>query len=195
MSRGTFLTNDDDSDTDFEDGPAVTVDPFWISETEMPNELLITVIKVCNGVIAVPGIITGGNSIFDTEEISAHNYVCESYVKWGWQPLLYMGGSQLYGLHDITYNGGFEVRSGLEDYPCTDITWHGAVMACNWLTTYSEGAAGSGDFWTRGGCASGASAITSNVAATAAVALYEYDSDGFTNTAEIDKVKGNRLPG
>lgn len=26
------------------------------------------------------------------------------------------------------------------------------------------------------------------------MALYEYDSDGFTNPADIDKVKGNRKP-
>lgn len=246
---GTYLSNADDSDLDFEDGPAVTVDPFWISETEVPNDLLVTVLKVCNGVIAVPGAITGGNSIFDTEELSAHNYVCESYVKWGWQPLLYMGGSQLYGLKDITFADVFDVRSGLDNYPSTDITWYGAIMVCNWLTSntsetggvvYSgidtqddwydnatvpdinetgfrlptaaewecaarwqgsnssgecyEYPAGSGQYWTRGGCASGASATTSDVNATAVVAVYKYDSDGFTNPDGKEEIKGKRKP-
>jgi formylglycine-generating enzyme required for sulfatase activity len=246
---GTYLTNADDSDPDFEDGPEVTVDPFWISETEVPNDLLVTVLKVCNGVIAVPGAISGGTSIFDTEENTAHNYLCEDYVKWGWQPLIYMGGSQLYGLHDIIFNDGFDVRGGLDNYPSTDITWYGAIMACNWLTFNYSGAsrvvysgidtddewwddeticdfnengfrlptsaewecaarwqgdnssgecyeypAGSGQYWTRGGCASGASALTSDVNATAAVAVYEYDSDGFTNPDDIVEVKGDRKP-
>jgi formylglycine-generating enzyme required for sulfatase activity len=161
-----------------------------------------------------------------------------------------MGGSQLYGYYDIERLNGFNVRSGLDDHPCTDITWYGAIMACNWLTERGAGLgtlskvysgidydewwddqtvcdfnkkgfrlptlaewecaarwqgtdnsgdcyeypAGSGQYWTRGGCASGASATTSNVNATAAVAVYEYDSDGYTNPDDNDVVKGDRQP-
>lgn len=48
---GTFLTNKDDSDLDFEDGPEVTVDPFWISETEVNNDLVETIFGACNGTL------------------------------------------------------------------------------------------------------------------------------------------------
>jgi len=131
---GTFLTNDDDGDSDYEDGPEVTVEPFWISEVEVTNELLAWIYNCASGLDIVPGAITGGPPRFDTEDINAPNYLCEDYVKWGDQQLIYTGGSQLYGFKDIEFNNGFSVRSGLDEYPCTDITWYGAIMACNWLT-------------------------------------------------------------
>lgn len=238
---GTFLTNDDDQDLDFEDGPEVTCEPFWIAETEMTNSLLRWIYGSAAG--SLTGTLVGNPFFFNFEDRAAHNYCCESYVKWGDQYLMYMGGS-----YDIIFDSGFGVSSGRDDYPCTDITWYGAVMACNWLTqealglgltrvVYSgidedwdddetagdfdktgfrlptanewecaarwqgsdnsgdcyEYPAGSGNYWTRGGCASGASASTTDVNATALVAVYEYDSDGFTNPADRLKVKGDRL--
>jgi len=244
---GTFLANKDDNDLDFEDGPEVTVEPFWISEVEVTNELLAWIYGSAAGSLA--GTLVGNPFFFNTENKDAHNYLCEDYVKWGDQDLIYMGDATLGGYYDI-YNGlSFDIRSGLDDHPCTDITWYGAVIACNWLTmeglglgastvVYSgideewwddetvcnfnrsgfrlptttewecaarwqggnssgecyEYPAGSGQYWTRGGSASGASALTSNVNATAAVAVYEYDSDGFTNPPDKDKVKGDRQP-
>ncbi|MEE4114737.1 MAG: SUMF1/EgtB/PvdO family nonheme iron enzyme [Marinilabiliaceae bacterium] len=136
---GTFLTNNDDDDLDFEDGPEVTVEPFWISEIEVTNELLAWIYNCASGLDIVPGAITGGQPIFDTEDDNAPNYLCEDYVKWGDQPLIYMGGSQLYGYHDIELSGGFNPRENLDAYPCTDITWYGAIMACNWLTEQGVG--------------------------------------------------------
>jgi len=247
---GTFLSNDDDSDLDFEDGPELTVEPFWISEVEVTNELLAWIYNCASGLDIVPGAITGGPPIFDTEDINAPNYLCEDYVKWGDQPLIYTGGSQLYGYHDIERIDGFYVRSGLDDHPCTDITWYGAIMACNWFTEQGAGLGtlskvysgidydewwddqtvcdfnkkgfrlptqaewecaarwqgtdnsgdcyeypvGSGQYWTKGGCASGAVATSSNVDATAAVAVYEYDSDGYTNPDDNEVGKGDRQP-
>ncbi len=244
---GTFLTNDDDGDTDFEDGPEVKVDPFWISATEVSNELLAWILNCASGLDIVQGAITGGPPIFDTEDINAPNYLCEDYVKWGNQQLIYMGGSQLYGFHDIALNNGFSVSSGLDDLPCTDITWYGAIMACNWLTeealglggskqVYSgideewwanetlcdlektgfrlpsaaewecaarwqgsknsgecyEYPAGSGQYWTRGGCASGGTAAASDVAVTSKFAVYKYNDAGIENPDDVQVVKGNR---
>jgi formylglycine-generating enzyme required for sulfatase activity len=134
---GTFLTNNDDGDSDFEDGPEVTVSSFWISETEVTNDIIETVFSAGNGTLPNAGI-TSGSSIFNDADINAHNYLCEDYVKWGWQPLIYMGGSQLYGFYDIVYDRGFDERNGLDDYPCSDITWYGAIMVCNWLTGHSS---------------------------------------------------------
>lgn len=134
---GTFLTDYDDGDTDYEDGPEVTVEPFWISETEVTNDIVETIFSAGNGTLPYSGI-TSGSSIFNTVDINAHNYLCEDYVKWGWQPLIYMGGSQLYGYYDIIYDRGFDERSGLDDYPCTAITWYGTIMVCNWITAHSS---------------------------------------------------------
>jgi formylglycine-generating enzyme required for sulfatase activity len=136
---GTFLTNEDDGDTDFEDGPEVTVDPFWISEVEVTNELIAWIYNCASGLDIVPGAITGGPPIFDTEDRYSPNYLCDDYVKWGDQPLIYMGDHPLGGFYDIERNSGFNVRSGLDDYPCTYITWYGAIMACNWLTEQGVG--------------------------------------------------------
>ena len=246
---GTFLTNDDDGDSDYEDGPEVSVEPFWISEVEVTNELLAWIYNCASGLDIVEGAITGGQPIFDTEDDNASNYLCNDYVKWGDQPLIYMGGSQLYGFHDIERSGGFNVRSGLDDWPCTDITWYGAVMACNWLTeqgvapgilskVYSgideewwanetecdlnkngfrlptreewecaarwqgdddsgdcyEYPAGSGQYWTRGGCASGGTAPVSDVAVTSQLAVYKYNDAGIENPDDVQDVKGNRKP-
>ncbi|MDF1559857.1 MAG: SUMF1/EgtB/PvdO family nonheme iron enzyme [Bacteroidales bacterium] len=135
---GTYLTNNDDGDTDFEDGPEVTVDPFWISETEVTNDIVVKVFNAGSGILPDGSGITSGSSIFNKVDVNAHNYLCEDYVKWGVQPLIYMGGSPLYGFYDIVYDIGFDDRSGRDDYPCTDITWYGAIMVCNWLTAHSS---------------------------------------------------------
>jgi len=129
---GTFLTNDDDGDTDFEDGPEVTCEPFWISETEVTNELLRWIYGSAAGSLA--GTLVGNPFFFNSEDDNAHNYICDDYVRWGGQDLIYMGESFLGGEYDIYMNPGFNVRDGMNDYPCSDITWYGAVMACNWLT-------------------------------------------------------------
>ena len=246
---GTFLTNDDDGDLDFEDGPEVTVAPFWISEIEVTNKLLAWIYNCASGLDIVPGAITGGTPIFNTEDDNAPNYLCEDYVKWGDQPLIYMGGSQLYGFHDIELKDGFNPRENLDHYPCTDITWYGAIMACNWLTdqgvwsghlskVYSdideewwanetesninksgfrlptpsewecaarwqgpdnsgdcyEYPAGSGQYWTRGGCASGSSASASDLAATSKVAVYKYNDASIENPDDVQDVIENRQP-
>jgi len=246
---GTFLSNHNDGDLDFEDGPEVTVEPFWISEAEVTNELLAWIYNCASGLDIVPGAITGGQPIFDTEDDNAPDYLCEDYVKWGDQPLIYMGGSQLYGFHDIELNGGFKVRSGLDDYPCTDITWYGAIMACNWLTEQGTGLgqlsrvysgideewwanetiyesnktgfrlptpaewecaarwqgsssagdcyeypAGSGQYWTRGQCASGGTAPADNLAVTSLVAVYKFDDPDMENPQDVQDVKENRKP-
>ncbi len=136
---GTFLTNDDDGDLDFEDGNEVTVDPFWISEIEVTNNLLAWIYNCASGLDIVLGTISGGTPIFNTEDNNAPNYLCEDYVKWGDQPLIYMGGSQLYGFRDIELSNGFNPREDLDYLPCTDITWYGAIMACNWLTEQGVG--------------------------------------------------------
>jgi formylglycine-generating enzyme required for sulfatase activity len=136
---GTFLTNDDDGDTDYEDGPEVTVDPFWISEIEVTNELLAWIYNCASGLDIVPGAITGGQPIFDTEDNNSPNYLCDDYVKWGDQPLIYMGEHPLGGFYDVERIGGFYVKNELDEYPCTDITWYGAIMACNWLTEQGVG--------------------------------------------------------
>jgi len=245
---GTFLSNADDGDQDFEDGPELTVEPFWISEVEVTNELLAWIYNCASGLDIVPGAISGGPPIFDTEDINAPNYLCDDYVKWGDQPLIYMGGSQLHGYYDIERNNGFNVRSGLDNHPCTDITWYGAIMACNWLTEQGAGLgtlskvysgidydewwadqtvcdfnkkgfrlptpaewecaarwqgsdnsgdcyeypAGSGQYWTRGGCASGGTATADNVAVTSQVAVYKYNDPGLENPQDVQDVKGNR---
>ncbi|MBS0010088.1 MAG: SUMF1/EgtB/PvdO family nonheme iron enzyme, partial [Bacteroidales bacterium] len=215
---------------------------------EVTNDMVQNILSQCNGTLPNSGI-SSGSSIFRQENINAHNYLCEDYVKWGWQFLIYLGGSEFYGFYDIIFDQGFHCRSGQNNHPCTDITWYGAIMMCNWITgnssntgrqVYSgietddewwddeticnfnrtgfrlpttaewecaarwqgndnsgdcyEYPTGSGQYWTRGGCASGASAPTSNVNATAAVAVYEYDSDGYTNPDDTDKIKGNRQP-
>lgn len=131
---GTFLTNDDDSDTDYEDGPEVTVDPFWISEVEVTNELLAWIYNCASGLDLVEGAITGGQPRFDQDDRYAPNYLGENEVRWGDQPLMYMGEHFLGGFYDIEWNGGFNVLSDRDDLPCSYITWYGAVMACNWLT-------------------------------------------------------------
>ena len=246
---GTFLTNDDDGDSDYEDGPEVTVDPFWISEIEVTNELLAWIYNCASGLDIVPGAITGGTPIFDTEDDNAPNYLCEDYVKWGDQPLIYMGDGPLNSYYDIELNNGFNPRDGLDDYPCTDITWYGAIMACNWLTDQGVGIGqlskvysdideewwanetvsntnktgfrlpspsewecaarwqgpdnsgdcyeypvGSGQYWTRGGCASGATALASNVAATSEVAVYKYSDVSIQNPEDVQEVIENRQP-
>lgn len=245
---GTFLTNDDDDDLDFEDGLEVTVDPFWISEIEVTNELLAWIYNCASGIEFFPGVITGGTPIFDTEDDNAPNYLCEDYVKWGDQPLIYMGDAPLNSYYDIELNNGFNPRDDRDDYPCTDVTWYGAIMACNWLSDKGVGLgqlsnvytdiddeewwanetvsntnktgfrlatsdewecaarwqgtdssgdcyeypAGSGQYWTGGGCASGATALASDVVSTSDVAVYRYNDASIENPDDVHEVIGNR---
>lgn len=248
---GTFLTNEDDGDTDFEDGPEVTCEPFWISETEITNNLLAHTYSQAEGFDFFEGMpIVGNPGIFNKIDENAHNYLCEDYAKWGGQYLFYKGEVQgfEYDLLPVTF---FEVRSGRENQPCKNISWFGAVLFCNFLSNSVFGLTqfndnrvyagidedwiddeteqnlnsrgfrlptsiewecaarwqgndnsndayeypdGSGQYWTRGGYASGASAKTDNVAATSAVAVYRYNDAYKPNPAATDNVIGDRSP-
>jgi formylglycine-generating enzyme required for sulfatase activity len=242
---GTFLTNEDDGDNDFEDGQEMTVEPFWISEVEVTNSLLAWIYHSAAG-IDIGGGIGGGIPLFDTEDSSAPTYACDDYVKFGNQVLLLMGGSDLYGYYDIEFTDWFSVRSGLKEHPATGITWYGAVAACNWLSekanrneAYSgihyeewwandtecnfsrqgfrlptsaewecaarwqgtdssgdcyEYPSGSGQYWTKGRCASGSKVPANDVAATSQVAVYRYNDSSIENPDRNQPVRGNRTP-
>ena len=138
---GTFLSNEDDSDSDFEDGPEVTCDPFWIAETEATNELVADAFNGMEGFEFNPdGGISGmvGDPFFEKENKRAHNYVNYYTVKWGDEILMDMGevlGERL----DIYYEGDFRVYDNRDLQPVKYITWFGAVLVCNELTERIKG--------------------------------------------------------
>ncbi len=92
---GTFLSNEDDSDTDFDDGPEVSCDPFWISETEITNDMLDITLSLTGGWGPDDiGIANPGVGAFNVTDKNAHNYLSEGVAKWGGQDLLYKGEVQ-----------------------------------------------------------------------------------------------------
>ena len=248
---GTFLTNEDDDDSDFEDGPEITCDPFWISETEITNDMLARVYSLTEGIDFTDGsVIIGNPGVFNKTDEDAHNYLSEYEVKWGGNYLLFKGEAQGY-VYDLIEDIFFKIFPGREDQPCKEVTWYGAIIFCNWLTNLALGSsadlnhrvysnidedwlddetsvninksgfrlptsaewecaarwqgsdnsndayewpAGSKNYWTPGGYASGASAKTDNVAATSAVAVYKYNDATKPNPTATDNVKGDRLP-
>ena len=131
---GTFLTNEDDSDSNYEDGPEVSCAPFWISETEVTNEMTVDIFTAMNGIEVNPdGGIGGGSGIFNPENDDAHNYLCEGVAKWGGEDLMYMG--ELLGYkYDIFFTGLFRVYDQRDNQPVKEISWFGAVLSCNWFT-------------------------------------------------------------
>lgn len=133
---GTFLTNQDDGDNDFEDGPEVTSGPFWIAETEVSNELAADMFNSLEGFQFDPdGGIGGmvGDGFFNKEYKFAHNYLDYYTVKWGGEILMDMG--EVFGERlDIYYEGDFRVYDNRDLQPVKYITWFGAVMCCNKLT-------------------------------------------------------------
>jgi formylglycine-generating enzyme required for sulfatase activity len=133
---GTFLTNEDDGDHDFEDGPEVTCGPFWIAETEATNALVADAYNGLEGFEFNPdGGITGivGDGFFNKDYKFAHNYVSYNTVKYGGEILMDMG--ELYSEPlDIYYSGDFRVYDNRRKQPVKYITWFGAVMCCNELT-------------------------------------------------------------
>lgn len=131
---GTFLTNEDNSDTNYEDGPEVTCAPFWISETEVTNEMAADIFTSMNSIELNPdGGIVGGSGIFNIENEDAHNYLSEDGAKWGGEDLMYMGEVMGYK-YDIYFTGVFHVYDNRYKQPVKEISWFGAVMACNWFT-------------------------------------------------------------
>lgn len=140
---GTFLSNEDDSDSDFEDGPEVTCGPFWIAETEVTNALAADLFNSMEGFQFNPdGGIGGmvGDGFFNKEDKLAHNYVNYSTVKWGGEILMDMG--EVLGEYlDIYYEGDFRVYDNRNLQPVKFITWFGAVLCCNELTKRVMGGA------------------------------------------------------
>ncbi|MDX2445404.1 MAG: SUMF1/EgtB/PvdO family nonheme iron enzyme [Bacteroidales bacterium] len=137
---GTFLSNEDDSDTDFDDGPELSCGPFWISETEITNDLLARTYSITEGINYGDGTsILGNPGIFNKTDEDAHNYLSEDVAKWGGQDLFYKGEVQGYE-YDLMLYTFFKVRTGREEQPCKDISWYGAVLFCNWLTNQILGA-------------------------------------------------------
>ncbi len=131
---GTFLSNEDDSDTDYEDGPEVSCGPFWISETEITNDLLARTLSLTEGINYIDGTsILGNPGLFSKIDEDAHNYLSEDVVKWGDQDLFYKGEVQGFE-YDFLSHTFFKVRTGREDQPCKNISWYGAVLFCNWLS-------------------------------------------------------------
>ena len=132
---GSFKSNLDDSDGDFEDGPEVSCDPFWISETEVTNKLAVEAFHLMNGFKINPdgGSMVSGDGIFNPENEDAHNYVSEDVVKWGGEDLMYMG--ELLGTkYDIYYSGSFKVYDQRDNQPVKNISWFGCIMICNQLS-------------------------------------------------------------
>ena len=102
---GAFPTGVDD------DGSA-TVGSFWVGETEVTNELAAAVFQWAFD----EGKMSGGT--VDSTIMSLYG-----------QNLISLEEAQ------INFSGGtFLVDPGLEQYPCIEINWYGAIMFCNWLT-------------------------------------------------------------
>lgn len=131
---GTFLSNKDDSDGDFEDGPPISCDPFWISETEITNEMLARVYSMTEGIDFNDGsVIIGNPGVFNKIDKDAHNYLSKYEVKWGGNYLIFKGEVQGYE-YDFIEDIFFKVYPGRENQPCKEVTWFGSVIFCNWLT-------------------------------------------------------------
>ncbi len=136
---GTFPTNEYDKDLDMEDGPEVTVEPFWISETEVSNALVARSLSWAHGFYADGSGITGGTPLFNTEDRSSPYYLNENTVRYGDVELLTIGESNWVSSY-IRWEGSlFFVADQKDEYPCVDISHFGAVMVCNWLTELGVG--------------------------------------------------------
>jgi len=97
---------------------------FWIAETETTNSLVCEVFQwaYANGRI-------NGSAVVNGKTVSLYG-----------QELLDLDGKRKgIGCGIKFQSNRFTVREGLNNHPCTYVTWFGAVMFCNWLTEMIDG--------------------------------------------------------
>lgn len=109
---GTFPTGTWDIDRE-------TVDPFWLNDTEITNELVAEVFqwaydegKLSEGTVDSTTVSLYGQELLDPDY---------QYGQVGFS------------------NGTFSVEIGDGWYPCVNISWYGAILFCNWLTEMIDG--------------------------------------------------------
>ncbi len=104
---------------------------FWISETELTNEVAADVLQWA----------LDNKKIVETA--GAHNELTSVLVKYGNQGLLYLGGNPGSLPCRVSYKPSskeFTVEDkDYENHPVLYFTWYGAVMFCNWLTEMRDG--------------------------------------------------------
>ncbi len=92
---------------------------FWMSRTEMTFKEVAEVLQYAYD----NNMLSGGTVDSNTATLNG-------------QELVDLDSTSCY----IHFSGGnFNVETGFEEYPCTEISWYGSIMVCNWLTAMVNG--------------------------------------------------------